>query len=102
MDKRGTAHMIEPEIYATYVLVLKHGISPQRALEMWNGADYYGGSKKSIKQVISWALEGYWGIHGFGQVSDNFTKSDSVIRFIKKYATKPSMWSRFKRIFGPS
>ena len=97
MEKRSTAHMIEPEIYTIYMLVLKHGISPQRVLKMWKDNGHYTSSRGTVKQIIRDRLEAYWQVHGFGRAGDNLTDPEPTIDFIKRYAYRPGF---FKRLFG--
>ena len=97
MEKRSTAHMMEPELYAIYMLVLKHGMSPHRALTLWKETTSYNSGRNTIKQIIRWQLERYWKMHGFTTVGDNLTDPESTISFLKRYVHKPRF---LRRIFG--
>lgn len=99
MEKQSTAHMIEPELYAIYMLVLKHGISPQRVLKMWRDNNHYTSGRGTIKEIVRNQLEAYWQIHGFNRAGDNLTNPESTIDFIKKYINKPSF---FNNLLGKS
>lgn len=105
MEKRSTMHMIEPEIYVTYMLILKHGISPQRALDMWANNRTWGSPKEDIKKIIGWRLQQYWESHHLKNISQksgssHWRKADSVIKFLKKYENSPGFFKRISRLLG--
>jgi len=101
MERRGTAHMIEPEIYTMYVLTLKHGIAPHRAIEMWlSPGTILDNPKRGLKIIIGKILERYWEIHGLKYTPDYLAKSKSFMRFLRKHEVKPSMFERIMRYKG--
>ena len=90
---RPTIQMIEPEIYATYRLVLANNISPQRALKLWadTKSTYYENStgRGKMKIILSQYIKDFWEKSNSREMSDDM----EVIEFIKKFQPKP--WWKF-------
>jgi len=81
--------MIEPEIYATYRLVLDNNISPQRALRLWADAksSYYENNtgRGKLKIILTQFVQDFWARSNLKPMSED----TEVIEFIKKFQPKP-------------
>jgi hypothetical protein len=82
--------MIEPEIYATYRLVLEHNISPQRTLKLWADAksSYYENNtgRGKLKIILAQSIQDFWAVSNTKPMSEDI----EVIEFIEKF--RPKWW----------
>jgi len=86
---RPTIQMIEPEIYATYRLILDNNISPQRAIRLWadTKSTYYENNtgRGKLKIILGQYIQDFWAKCNTKEMSED----KEVIEFIRKFQPKP-------------
>lgn len=90
---------MDPKIYATYALVLKLGIYPQRVVQLAKGADIIDTQLESIlRHVVGRILADYWSLQYVIDPSEMLVKTDDVVNFIISH-TQRSWWRKIKDWF---